>query len=196
MPDLLLFVEDTAHETFLTALCRRVVAEAGLSLAIHSRHAQGGAGRMTRALQEFFVDLQRAATARPAAVIVARDANCLGWTERRKELLKVLRRREAFPVILAIPDPHIERWFLIDSQAFKAVFRRGCAAPDQKCARDRYKNLFQQAIREAGRIPLFGGYEHVPDLVRHLDLEFLARQDRSFALFMQDLTNALNELKR
>ncbi len=52
--------------------------------------------------------------------------------------------------IYAIPDPHLERWLLLDSAAFKHVLGRGCSAPDQKCEKERYKQLLIQAILEAG----------------------------------------------
>ena len=50
-------------------------------------------------------------------------------------------------VIYAIPDPHIERWLLLDSAAFKKVLDKGCSAPTQKCERGLYKRLLLQAVR-------------------------------------------------
>ena len=43
------------------------------------------------------------------------------------------------PVILAPPDPHVERWLLLDGAAYKAVFGKGCDTPDLKCDRNHYK---------------------------------------------------------
>jgi hypothetical protein len=57
-----------------------------------------------------------------------------------------------------VPDPHIERWLLLDSQAFKEVLHRGCSAPDQKCDRDRYKLLLDEAVRAAEVEPLLGAW--------------------------------------
>ena len=38
-----------------------------------------------------------------------------------------------------VPNPHVERWLLLDGAAFKAAVGHGCDAPDQKCDRGRYK---------------------------------------------------------
>ncbi len=60
------------------------------------------------------------------------------------------------PMVLAVPDPHIERWLLLDGVAFKAVFGRGCDAPDMKCSRDKYKRNLIKSIRNTGVIPNLG----------------------------------------
>ena len=91
------------------------------------------------------------------------------------------------PIVLAVPDPHIERWLLLDGAAFKAVFDRGCRAPDQKCNRDRYKQLLVDAIRSAGVTPSFGGIEFAEDIMRHLDIDRAARADDSFRCFIINL---------
>ena len=41
-------------------------------------------------------------------------------------------QRARAPVVLAVPDPHVERWLLLDGAAFKAAVGHGCDAPDQK----------------------------------------------------------------
>ncbi len=89
--------------------------------------------------------------------------------------------------VYAIPDPHIERWLLLDAAAFKAVFGRGCAAPDQKCERHRYKTLLREAIRDAGIIPLLGGIEYAEDLVKAMNLRHLERADRSLRRLIRAL---------
>ena len=90
-------------------------------------------------------------------------------------------------VIYAIPDPHIERWLLLDSGAFKTVLGKGCPAPDQKCERDRYKYLLLEAIRGAGITPLLGGIEHAEDLVKAMDLQYLEQADDSLGRLLKAL---------
>jgi len=124
----------------------------------------------------------------PDLIVVATDANCSGFAERARE---VGSRGAPAPMVLAIPDPHIERWLLLDGAAFKAVFGRGCAAPDLKCSRDRYKQVLTEAIRTAGVIPSFGGIEYADDIVRHMNIDRAARADRSFARFVDAIRAAL-----
>ena len=77
---------------------------------------------------------------------MGRDANCQGYLKRRQELEPAVEYCGC-KVVYAIPDPHIERWLLLDSAAFKAVLGRGCDAPKQKCERKRYKRLLLDAVR-------------------------------------------------
>ncbi len=121
---------------------------------------------------------------RPELVVIATDANCLGFSLREREIPS---RSLAFPVVKAIPDPHVERWLLLDGAAFKAVFGAGCDAPDMKCARDRYKEQLIRAILNAGVAPSFGGIEYAADIVRQMDLERAGQADRSFRRFTDSL---------
>ena len=92
-------------------------------------------------------------------------------------------------MILAIPDPHIERWLLLDGAAFKAVFGKGCDAPDQKCDRGRYKQRLIEAIYATGTIPRLGGTEYAEDIVEQININRAVRVDRSFRRFVADLRN-------
>jgi hypothetical protein len=84
----------------------------------------------------------------------------------------------------------VERWLLLDSQAFKAVLHRGCDAPDQKCDRDRYKQLLDKAVRDAGVEPLLGGVEFAEDILRVMNLDRAGKSDASFAHLLRDLRAA------
>lgn len=73
-------------------------------------------------------------------------------------------------VITMIPEPYIERWLLLDSEAFKTVFGKGCPVPDQKCERGRYKNLLLNVIYEATMVSPLDGIERVEELVNTMPL--------------------------
>lgn len=90
-------------------------------------------------------------------------------------------------MVLAVPDPHVERWLLLDGAAFKAVFGQGCDAPDRKCDRDRYKQRLVEAIRGTGVTPSVGGIEYAEDIVRAMDVDRAMQADRSFARFVDGL---------
>ena len=86
-------------------------------------------------------------------IIVATDANCKGLNQRTRELD---RPNAPAPIIAAIPDPHIERWLLLDGAAFRTVFGRGCNAPDQKFSRNLYKQQLIKAVYDADITPSIG----------------------------------------
>ena len=195
MPDILLFVEDSAQEKFLSAMLVRLAGDAHVSLHVRVRTAQGGIGRVLGQLESFAQEVERGRAAMPDGLVVALDANCKGFNERRKganqRAGKLLES-----VILAIPDPHIERWFLLDSEAFKEAVGRGCKAPGEKCEKQRYKRLLNQAVLEAGVQPLLGGVEYAEELAKAYNIQRVADTDVSFGRFVADARSWLNRFRQ
>jgi hypothetical protein len=186
MPNVALFVEDFAHETFLKAMVQRLGEEHHVDLAFQPYSVRGGAGKVVKELRQFLRDLERGRRGLPDLLIVGRDANCQGLLKRRQELEPVAEHCGC-QVVYAIPDPHIERWLLLDSAAFKAVLGRGCEAPQQKCERRRYKRLLMEAVRAAGVTPLLGGIEYADSLVKLMDLRSVESADESLGRLLKDL---------
>ena len=183
-----LFVEDYAHEKIIAALVWKIAADFGFNVEFDWRNAVGGHGKVITELKVFIRDLERQGSPRPDLIIVATDANCKGFNERRKE---IGRLDTPTPVLLAVPDPHIERWLLLDGAAFRAVFGRGCQAPDRKCSRELYKRKLIEAIRAAAGTPFLGGIEYAEDIVQHMDIDRAARADDALQRFVADLRNTL-----
>lgn len=184
------FAEDAAHRQVIGALIGRVASDMGVELTVDWRSAVRGHGRVAQELNQYLDDLRRQGQPRPDLVVAASDANCRGLRQREQDLMPT---EPPVPLVFAIPDPHVERWLLLDGAAFKAVLGRGCAAPDQKCSRGRYKDLLLTAIRDAGHEPPLGGIEFAEDIVRHLDLALAAR-DASFRRFIEALRRELRSL--
>ncbi len=185
-----LFVEDSAHQQFLDALVRRVARKEGIEAELSWRNTRRGHGAVVRELREFLRELPRDPQGLPDLLIVATDANCAGFRKRQREVAEPLSALEV-PAVVAVPDPHIERWYLVDSAAFKAVFGQGCNAPDLKCERGRYKAALIQAVRAAGLNPPLGGIEFAEDLVEAMDLHRAARADRALGDFLDNLRRAV-----
>jgi Domain of unknown function (DUF4276) len=191
MREIALFVEDYAHQEVIGALVTRLASERDLDVRLDWRSARRGHGRVAQELKEYLRDLTRQGGQRPDLIIVATDANCKGLNERIKELQTP--DDPPAPMILAVPDPHIERWLLLDGAAFKAVFDKGCDAPDQKCDRDRYKRRLVEAIRDTGVTPNLGGMEFAEDIVKHMDIDRAAAADRSFRRFIEHLLSTFRD---
>ena len=184
MREIALFVEDDAHRKIIETLVHRIAGEYGVRLQLDWRNAVGGYGRVVGELDDYLRDLKRQGTPWPDLLIVATDANCKGLNERARE---IGRRDDVVPVVLALPDPHIERWLLLDGAAFKAVFGRGCDAPDLKCDRNHYKERLIEAILAAGIRPSLGGIEYAEEIMQQINIGRAARLDRSFGRFVTDL---------
>lgn len=196
MRKIVLFAEDFAHEVLLKTLIRRLADLQHISIGrLDIRSARGGHGRVLSELDQYLREVHRGRQNVPDLLIVGTDSNCKGLLKRRQEVEEVIEKYQ-LPVVCAIPDPHIERWLLLDSAAFKAVLGKGCDAPDQKCERNRYKHLLINAIRNAGVTPLFGGIEHAEDIANQMNLPRLEKSDESFGKFLKALRDKFNEWKQ
>lgn len=193
MREIALFVEDFAHQKVIGALVQRLADESCIDVQFNWRSAVRGHGRVVRELRDYLRDLRGQGSPLPDLIIVATDANCRGLNERVREMDQTTTPA---PMILAIPDPHIERWLLLDSAAFKTAVGRGCDAPDRKCDRDLYKRRLAAAIHAAGIMPSLGGIEFAEDIVQSMDINRAKRADRSFQRFVDPLVNVFQQWQR
>lgn len=187
-----LFCEDFAHRSFVESLLRRLEEESGVDINLRTFRATGGEGRVMKSLRDYIHSLRGGLYPLPDLIIVARDANCRGINATQQELASELGEYENFAV-LAIPDPHIERWLLLDSAAFKEVLGTGCQAPDQKCERERYKKLLTDAVLDSGLIPQIGGIEHAEEIVQAMNLERMLTADNSLGSLIGDLRQQFSQ---
>lgn len=192
MREIAFFVEDHAHHELLKALVTRLVHEHGLKVHLDWRNVRRGHGAVMGELRQYLRDLLNERGGYPDLIVVATDANCKGLNAREKEITEVTAKVPV-RVVCAVPDPHIERWLLLDSAAFKAVFNRGCEAPDLKCERARYKKMLIDNIRQANITPSLGGIEFAADIVEAMDLDRIARLDPSFRRFLEALIGVFRE---
>lgn len=189
MREIALFVEDSAHQRIIGVLAQRLAHDHGIPVRMNWRSAEGGHGRVIQTFRDFLRDLARRSSPLPDLIVVATDANCSGINDRTREINRAASSVEVPlpPIVLAVPDPHIERWLLLDGAAFNRVFGRGCSAPDQKCSRDLYKQRLTDAVLDAGIEPVLGGIEFAEDIVLEMDIERAKRADASLRLFLDDL---------
>ncbi len=188
MYNISLFVEDRAHEIFIIKLTQRLADMYQMDINFVPYNVRGGHGKVIRTLKNYQRDLKRNREELPDLIVIGIDGNCKKPPEREKEINLVISDFTDL-VIHAIPDPHIERWMLLDSAAFKTVFGKGCIAPDQKCKRDRYKRLLLNAIYEAGIDPSLVDTEYVADLVRAMNLQHIEQTDNSMGRLLKALQN-------
>ena len=189
MRKILLFGEDDAHERVGKTLLNRLSADYNVPVEISVRSSIGGYGRAVAEFDKLLKDIAVGREFLPSLVVIATDSNCIGLNERLKQINKVVPENMSEFIAYMIPSPHIERWLLLDSEAFKKVLGRGCQAPDFKCQRDRYKNLLANAVRETGVRPLLGGLEYSNEIIEKIDIDHCMRADKSFE-------RALKELRR
>ena len=192
-----LFCEDVGHEQFLRALLNRFAREFDVEITLNFYSARGGFGRMIERLKNYVARLQRGGLdlETPDLIVVARDANCKGLSKMQAELKDIVEDFDSM-TIYAIPDPHVERWLLVDSSAFKYALGRGCSAPDQKCEKERYKQLLIDAILITGKTPVVGGIEYTEDIVNAMDLDRMVTADSSLGSLITALRRTFSSWSR
>src|SRR5712692_2791255 len=131
MPEINVFCEDSFHENFVGAMLRRFKSDYQVAISCRFLSSRGGLPQMRTEFREFLRDLGRERLPLPDSIVVVLDANCAGYNERREIMDDVvLAYPQLRPIVsYAIPDPHIERWMLVDAAAFQTVFGRGCTLP-------------------------------------------------------------------
>jgi hypothetical protein len=194
------FLEDIGQENFLIALVERVVQERGLSPdRVHHevRNATGGQGKALSELRRFLQDVSREREQPFDLLVIAIDGNCQSYSKQRKKIREIVKRSGYLgSTVYAIPDPHIERWYLADSSGFRQALNTDIApeVPPYKCERGRYKQALRQAVRWTGIVAPLGGLEYGPDIARLLDLYTAGKVDTGFKHFVDELQATLNQL--
>ncbi len=74
MRNISLFVEDVAHEDFLTALIRRMADDYNITVSIRASSVQGGHGTVITELKQYLRDLQHNKEDLPHLIIVGTDS--------------------------------------------------------------------------------------------------------------------------
>ncbi|MGH9445401.1 MAG: hypothetical protein ACRD3O_06725 [Terriglobia bacterium] len=195
MPEINVFCEDSFHENFVGAMLRRFGSRHRVAIRCRFLSSRGGLPQMHTEFKEFLRDLGRERLPLPDSILVVLDANCEGYNKRKEIMDRVVQQlyRQYQPIIsYAIPDPHIERWMLVDSAAFQTVFGRGCTLPGVKCSKDEYKRLLLKEIRESGIEPVLGGEEFAEDIVNEMNLGRAEVTEASLGLFLKSLKALFN----
>lgn len=184
-----LFVEDRAHEELLKPLITRIGEEEQVRVQVSVRTARGG---HARALSEFRI-YQRAAAAATFSgqlaelVVVGIDGNCSTFANARDKIQQATEPIFTDRLVVACPDPHIERWYLADPQSFNIVVGDQPKVGTRKCARDHYKQILADSIQRAGHPPTLGGIEFASELAAAMNLYRAGRNANSLRIFLNDL---------
>lgn len=193
------FLEDIAHEQFIRALVMRIACESGLdreNLEESVLNSSGGSV-VLQELRRFLMDIQSANTNPYQIMIVAKDSNCAKYIKARDDIMTVIRKANYHSsVVLAIPNPYIERWYVIDPEAFKSATgaRMVSRMPRKHRQRESYKKILRDALITAGIRPILGGAEYGGEIAKQIDLYKAGKSDRSFGRFATDLKREVRKL--
>ena len=153
--NVLYFVDDRAHEGFIKTLVECIAESESLprdSISHDVRSGRGGSRGIVE-LKEFFNDTMCYSPSEVDMLVTVIDGNCKGFAKRLDQVGAQVPPNHPLKdrIVYCIPDPHIERWYLVDQRAFK----RGVGTdvvpslPPSKCDQDFYKNLLSHALMDA-----------------------------------------------
>lgn len=191
------FLEDSGQEAIIPPLVKRLIREAGKP-ADHFDHrtlsARGGGS--ISAYKRFLADARRRGHLPAELLVVGSDGNCLGFAARRDEI-KAIAADPPYPVVVtAVPDPHVERWYLLDPSALSASasLSKIPALPEHKCEKGYYKQLLRSAFHKSPVVPPLGGTEYGPLVAEKMDLYAAGKADHGLAEFVSEIRNWLKRL--
>jgi hypothetical protein len=192
------FLEDIAHEQFMTCLVTRIALDIGLEssyLKHDIRNASGGHGKALTELERFLRDIKKGRISAPPVLVVAIDGNCMGYNAKAHEIkTRVEKYDYAGQLVCAVPDPHIERWYMVDPPGFQSAIESKLMPqlPAYKCEKGLYKRILKEAFKQADIIPLLGGAEYAEDIVAKMDLYKAQKEDGALKVFVDQLKQALS----
>lgn len=191
-----LFVEDRAHEEFLKPLLARIAREEHVEVWSRVRSATGGHGRVIEEFKFYQRVVERDALSTVLAdlVVVAIDGNCSTFAEARRSIQNSTVPTLSDRLVVACPDPHVERWYLADPQSFEVIVGHRPNVGRKKCLRDHYKQVLATTIQQAGHPVTLGGIEFAVELVQGMDLYRAGRIDSSLKAFLDDLRAKLRTI--
>lgn len=182
-----LICEDAAHETLLRPLIDRFASGIGARVEVRVLSARGGIPWVKKAVETWTNTVESGSRRLPDVLVVGVDANCKGHRHAESEIQKRVGGERASLLVPACPDPHIEKWYIAEQEAFVRVVGGRRHPIPKKCERDLYKRLLRDWVREAGHAAPFGGIEFGPELVGEIDLYQLGKDEPSFGSFARSM---------
>lgn len=191
------FVEDQAHEAFLLPMLRRIAGEENVLLDPRVRTGRGGHSRALDELKFYQVTTRKDISGidLPDVLVAGIDGNCSKPLKARKAIQEVVGVPFSDRLVIACPDPHIERWYMADPESFKKVVGTQPRLSKKKCLKDYYKDLLASTVRQAGHPSPLGGIDFARDLVEGMDLYRAGRNEHSLKAFIDDVRSKLRILR-
>ena len=179
-------------------MLQRIAREERIVVTPRVRSARGGHGRAVTELKLYQDLVQKGAAGMtsPDLLIAGIDGNCSTFAKAKKAIEGATHVPFSDRLVVACPDPHVERWYLADPESFKDVVGIRPTNAKKKCVRDYYKDALAKLVRRAGHPATLGGIEFAQELVERMDLYRAGKNERSLKAFVDDLRGRLKALRQ
>jgi hypothetical protein len=153
------------------------------------RSASGGRPEVVSQLRRYLRDVAREHYPGHDIVVVAMDGNCHGFNDVRNGIMRLVDQIE-YPgsVVCAVPDPHIESWYLSDPENLARTLGsdRIPKVPPYKCERAIYKGELSQTLASIGVKAPLGGTEYGREIAQAINLFQAGQNVPSLKQFVDD----------
>ena len=105
--NVVLFCEDASHAAVIRSIIERIAAEMNLQIDLAIKNSTGGHGQAINSLKNYVRDIAKEREYRLDILIVAIDANCHGFQERKMEILRIVQEVGIEPVCAEIGRAHV-----------------------------------------------------------------------------------------
>jgi len=101
-----------------------VAEEKNQQVSIEVLNATEGS-KVWEELRQYLQECSRGKRRLPDLLVVVKDGNCEGLQQVRRRIQELVRKcaPQIPQLVSAVPDPHIERWYLEDQKALNAICR-------------------------------------------------------------------------
>jgi hypothetical protein len=194
------FLEDTGHKALIVPLVRRLAVEIGVGVRPDVRRSTGGAGAVLKELQTYLRDLAKGRPSGHSLVVVGIDANCKGFNAKRREVADRLSVAPVPHSVACIPDPHVEKWYLLDPVAVDKVGGKMPGSLDLDRCGKREKQFYKDTLRRAflsedGSPGIVTEADIGEPLAQEMDIDRCCDRDAAFKAFIEDTRAVLKRMK-
>lgn len=165
-----IFVEDAGYRELVASVARRIAAEAKFDADFQILSSTGGSGRATSELAKLIKDIDGGSAKRPDVLIVGVDADGKSPRSIIREIEKTVSPHErTICLVVAVADPHVEKWYLMQPTALGTAMGIHVApVPMDLRGKGIYKHHLANVSSDVGSV--FGGTEYGPEIAEVLDL--------------------------
>lgn len=195
------FCEDTAQESLIQALLEKLGRELSVNVEVNPFNISSGShgkGDTINDLKQYIKIVSRnySGVSTPDLLVICVDSNCEGYLKTYNDV-KIIINEELVPhCAIGCPEPHVEKWYLNDLDAYHSVVGHRPSVQQAKCEKGYYKQILRSSIRKASQPVTSTIEEFADEIIKAMDLFRAGKNDSSFKHFVEEIRDNLKQIKK
>jgi hypothetical protein len=191
-----LFAEDRAQEAIGTAIIQCVFSDRHTGVDVAVKSASGGFGRMLTELGSYAKIIKRVGGL-PDLLVVLIDEDGQGTKNRRDMVTAQLAEHEVPHLVVGIPSPRIEDWYLLDPRSVANALEVEVGQVEALRTALDSKRAVRELVSTANALQLVGDLEvseFASEIVADTNCPAAVAADKALNMFIDDLGAAAKQL--